>query len=548
MKNRHPQTEFELMNDLPRIVVHMRAQKKRGRLGLIFGSGASHDLGFPDWESLVKRVAKDRRVKATALLSKFLASSSKKKQLRRSLASITQMLFAHYREESIRKRRLKEPLTYLREQEIRSAWLKVIYEQLYRGVNESNRRKKIERHPYLMEFLEIIKNSPLTVNYNFDDTLEKMLLFSRTKEEQTRTRGYETTYKPNCQFQKDRGIIYHPNGFLPMPFQDGSSPEVVFSDDSFQDQLISAATGKYIHLSNHLLRNTCLLIGVSLEDATLQNLLRQNAVANPGHIHYLVHFLEDGKELDPKTAEAIFQANFVSYNLYTLFLTNSGIRNLASLIGQHDNQFSLTYASEARKFVYYLVGSVGSGKSTAGANFRNLTTYDEWIDPRRAELAKPDDQLTPAKRKELDRWIAEQFRKKNYAVVVAQEGIHLIDRCPLDPLTFGKAEARTKKAARLIREITKTRPIASGHIIYLDCAVEDLEVRNSFKHKYWGQRKLKKLVDAIDQVYGSVEKSIVCTRGRTSDQVAREIAKIIFIGKYREANIQNEHKQYVKRS
>jgi SIR2-like domain len=488
-------------------------------------------------------------VKAVPLLAKFhtlQAGKQPKRPVRKSLASITQMLFSHYRDAYIRDHQLTTPLSYLQEQTIRSNWLGIIHKELYRDVNLGARRKQMRTHPYLMSFLEIIKTSPLTVNYNFDDTLEKMLLFSRTKEEATKTRGYETTYKPNAQFQNNAGVIYHPNGFLPSPFEEGSSPEVIFSDDAFQDQLISAATGKYVHLSGHLFRNTCLLIGVSLEDATLQNLLRQNAVSNPGHIHYIVHFTAKSAALDLKTRQAIFEANFLSYNLYTLFLDNAGIRNLALLIDQGDSEFRLAFPKKRRKFVYYVVGSVGAGKSTVSANFRNLRTYDEWIDPKKSDLAFPEDELPPAKIPGLDKWIAEQFRKKNYAVVEANEGIHLIDRSPLDPLTFGDPKRRPAKAARLIRVITGTKPIAPGHVIYLDSAVADLKVRNSYKHKYWSDEKLERLLRAIDEIYGPVTKSVVCTRGRNAHEVAREISKVIFVEEYVEYNIQSELEKHAR--
>src|SRR5882724_1395906 len=114
-----------------------------------------------------------------------------------------------------------------------------------------------------------------------------MLLDARDDVEREKTRGYEVAYRPNSQFQKDTSVIYHPNGFLPSTFEDGTSAEVIFSDEAFQDQLLSAATGKYLHLSNHLFRNTCLLIGLSLEDPTLQSMLRQNALGSPGNIHYI---------------------------------------------------------------------------------------------------------------------------------------------------------------------------------------------------------------------------------------------------------------------
>jgi hypothetical protein len=548
-KNNNTQTKNALMAMAPRAIVHMRAQRFRQRLGLIFGSGASKALGFPDWDVLVERIAKHPKVKATTLLAKFQTSRRKKphsKPLKKSLASITQMLFSHYRNTHIRRERLKTPLTYIQEQSIRSTWIKIIHEQLYNDVASSKRKKQIYAHPYLMFFLEIIKTSPLTVNYNFDDTLEKMLLFCRTKDEETRTRGYESTYKPNCQFQNNSGVIYHPNGFLASPFDDGTSPEVVFSDDAFQDQLISAATGKFVHLSNHLFRNTCLLIGLSLEDTTLQNLLRQNAVTNPGHIHYIVHFTPKSAPLDSKTKQSIFEANFLSYNLYTLFLDNTGVRNLAFLVAQGEDEFKLAFPNKRKKFVYYIVGSIGAGKSTASGNFRNLITYDEWIDPRRPELAVPEDELPPAKVPAMDRWIAEQFRKKNYAVVEAAEGIHLIDRCPLDPLTFGDPKKRRAKAARLIKVITGTRPIAPGHIIYLDSAVADLKVRSSYKHKYWPDEKIERLVKAIVEIYDPINKSVICTRGRSAQEVARELSKVIYLENYDEANIQSQLERYAR--
>lgn len=268
------------MEFAPKAVAHMRAQKDRRRLGLIFGSGACRDLGFPDWGELVSQIAKHIDVSASDLLKKFSPQHANEgdggKPIPKSLASITQMLFGRYRMQQMSKLGLVEPLNYLDEQKLKTRWLKIIHEELYKKIRYDEREGLLEKHPYLMSFLEIIRNSPMTVNYNFDDTLEQLLFRNRVGDEVTRTRGFEVTYRPNAQFQNDKGIIYHPNGYLPFIFSDGASPEVVFSDDAFQDQLISAATGQYIHLSNHLFRNTCLLIGLSLEDATLQSLLRQN--------------------------------------------------------------------------------------------------------------------------------------------------------------------------------------------------------------------------------------------------------------------------------
>ena len=319
----------------------------------------------------------------------------------------------------------------------------------------------------------------------------------------------------------------------------------MFDSDGFQDQLISAATGRYVHLSNHLFRNTCLLIGLSLDDTTLQSMLRQNAVRNPGHIHYIVHFTPTAGALSPATKEAIFNANFTSYNLYTLFLDAAGISHLADLIRMPEPEFD-RFPPQARKFVYYVVGSVGAGKSTAAGNFRNLITYDEWIDERLPELARPQSETDDAV--SIDGWVAEQFRKKNYSLGKCSEGIHLVDRCPLDPLTF--PGDKREKAENLLETITHQGDLAieKGHVIMLDCDLEELKLRNSLKHKYWEDQKLEGLIDEIELIYGDVPKTTVCTRGRTIDEVAREIARVVFLADYAPVDLGDHLRKYVKAS
>jgi hypothetical protein len=324
--------QTKLLKEAPRAIAHLRTQYRRRRLGLIFGSGIGRDLSFPNWIDLVDRMAQHPTIDAVDMISRFQKDGSAAKPITRSLASVTQMLFSHYRNSTIKRDKLQTPLTFVEEQKIKTEWLKILHIELYKDLDPPERRRKIKLHPYLESFREIIQATPLTVNYNFDDSLEQMLLQARNPQERETTRGYEATDRPRSQFQRENAVIYHPNGYLPSIFSDGASTEVVFSDDAFQDQIISAATGKYLNLSNHLFGNTCLLVGLSLEDATLQSLLRQNAVSTPGNIHYVVQFTQNKGGRDPEAEAAIFRANFESFNLYTLFLDESGIEALADLI------------------------------------------------------------------------------------------------------------------------------------------------------------------------------------------------------------------------
>jgi hypothetical protein len=187
---------------------------------------------------------------------------------------------------------------------------------------------------------------------------------------------------------------------------------------------------------------------------------------------------------------------------------------------------------------------VGAGKSTATCNFNNLYTYDEWVDERPPEIAVPVDDVDESRVPEIDAWIALQFFKKNYALLNKKEGIHLLDRSPLDPLTFTEVAHRPNRAKELLAAVTEggSWEIEDGHVIFLECDPPEIRQRLSFKHKYWNTSKIRQLLDRNEEVYGNLTKSVVCTRGRQIAEVSREIAQIIFLNEYRPVSIQEQLK------
>jgi hypothetical protein len=66
-------------------------------------------------------------------------------------------------------------------------------------------------------------------------------------------------------------------------------------------------------------------------------------------------------------------------------------------------------------------------------------------------------------------------------------------------------------------------------LIYLDGSVDEIRERGTFKHKHWSTYEIGDLVEKIEEVYGKVRKTVVCTRGRTVMQVSKELAKVIFL-------------------
>jgi len=62
----------DLLSVAPKAVAHLRAQLRRKRLGLVFGSGASKDLLFPDWKELIDRIAAHPQVQGSPLVARFV--------------------------------------------------------------------------------------------------------------------------------------------------------------------------------------------------------------------------------------------------------------------------------------------------------------------------------------------------------------------------------------------------------------------------------------------------------------------------------------------
>jgi hypothetical protein len=59
----------------PKAIAHLRRQLIRGRLGLIFGAGASRGLGFPNWPGLVDGIAAHCDVNGQAIVKRFVEIS-----------------------------------------------------------------------------------------------------------------------------------------------------------------------------------------------------------------------------------------------------------------------------------------------------------------------------------------------------------------------------------------------------------------------------------------------------------------------------------------
>jgi len=233
-------------------------------------------FGFPDWKELIDRIEREPEF-----------ASYTQPATGNSLAFRTQALIQHLQRQGAGTSGSVDAAT---ERVAKHRWISIVHRCLYQGTKTDS---EMQQHPYLGTFLSVIKEAPLTINYNFDDCIERMLASSFAAEQSSRNeRVYETVWDPSSQYQRSKGVIYHPNGFLPKKLIDGYSDQIVFAEGEFADQLIQSMHGHYATLVSHLSRYTALLIGLSIDDPTLKHLLRQNTHLNPGHVHYWLKYCE----------------------------------------------------------------------------------------------------------------------------------------------------------------------------------------------------------------------------------------------------------------
>lgn len=516
-------------------IVHMRKQHSRRQFGLVLGAGVSKSFNIPDWKSLLTQIASNNRING--------------KKVDRQEAPATaraEILYRHFAEQ----RRLdletsgQEMSDHAKERQVKGEWLEIIRRTLYAGLPD---RANLDReHPYLGEFLKIVKESPLTVTYNFDSCLEMMLLAwqKRNKDEE---RYYETVFDGSLPFRARNGIIYHPNGFLPENILDGFSDDIVFSEQSFGDQLLESVAGRHFSFAHHLSKHTCLFIGLSFDDENLRHLLRRGATTNPGHYHYCIQFREKGAPRNREYEAALSEYRFEVYNLITLFLDPDEIASLGRLLG-YDFEDLKDIAKDADtnlSWVYYLTGIPGIGKTSIIRYMQSLSTYDEWPEEPLLTLAKPYTELTSEERDDLDNWVAYQFSIKNKKLNSEKEGVFLIDRATLDPITFIDEDDMPGKAGHY-KDVLKGGDIKSklrsGRVLLLVGDTKEIATR-LFLRGEAGRKSspeyLNKQQEKLKSIYCVDEVQKVETYNLTLLELVKKIARIIHRENYKEVNLES---------
>ncbi len=520
-----------LVKRYAREVAHLRQLFEAKRMGLVLGAGVSKAADLPNWNNLIDGVATE-----LGNLGITIAGLETK-----ALPVQTQIMFSRFREQTfddVDVRKLSQPF---KDAEVAARWRRLVHRILYSGVDSIE--VKIDKHPYLDVLAALAFRIPLVISYNFDDLLERTLARHVARLQHSHTVGYYAAWGPNFLLQDDRPVVYHPNGYLPFDLIDRYSDNVVLTEEALSDQIIGYGLGEYATLLDYVTTRSCLFIGFSLNDSAQRTLLRQAVHRAPGNVHYFVQFLDGKTKVSEQEMRDLRETNFDLFNVVTLFLDSQDYRTLFELVAVSSNdRFDDAFFKAGRSEVYryYVAGPVSIGKTSAISRLQGLTVVDEWLSPKDPLIAKPYHELTDEQRQKVDDWIMEQLRLKNKRFCVANRGIHVMDRAPLDAFAFTAPGEEAAKAKMIWERVCgggvgrKPIPLAPGCLVFLKGRPDDLATRQRWRGRTGDADYIAKQQTALGETYQGPGIHVLDISGNSIEVVVRRLTKHIHLGDYTE--------------
>jgi len=517
---------------LPVWLCHMWQRLERRKLGLILGAGVSIDAGCPTWKDLVSR-----------LTGKFPAASKAFAAHRNAGLQetyITQIAFSLH---EITSRATSTVPRRLEQYQVDSTWMEIVHEELYRDIAALNYDEISRRHPYLTALGQLVCRTDMTVNFNFDDLVDEAAInFARNRNKEQP----EIISRPKIETRRDASVIYHINGFLPRETRRRRSEGLVFTEDAFADVLISPTLHESDFLMSRFATTTFLLLGTSLNDNSLKNMLRAGMKRSPANHHYIVYWESPASPRSAEERKHIFDVNLDVYNLVSIFLDSQQIAELIDLLNEEDMDIFesdlLRFSSHSTRRKYYLVGSVVAGKSSNLELLRCFATFEEWSGRPPEKMYQDHKTLTPTDRKEIDDWLYGQLRSKNDKMRRGGVGIYVMDRAYLDLCAFSETPAENvDKLQELRKRVCKFGgPLEAGQIIFLKAEEEILSERQARRGKLRGANKqidydgasLVLQSKTLENVYNPSTEFTFDNTYEGSDRTSRDIARQILLADY----------------
>ncbi len=512
------------------------------KLGLVFGAGVSHDAGCPMWPELVARLAKSMHLPHRRMKNHRNAGLSE--------TFIAEVVFRNHSSRHVRTK------SKFKRFAIDASWRKKIHACLYRGIVKKKFSELTKKHAYISAIAELVCRTGFAVTFNFDDIVDEAVTGYAAANDFPNP---EIINKPKVETRKDAAVIYHINGVLPREALRKASEKVVLTEDAFADVLLSPNSLDAQFVINQFSVKTFIIVGISLTDNSLKNLLRSSAHRNPANHHFILVHEEDGAPRSAEVRKDIFDVNLNVYNLISIFLTTREIKAFIEILnlrtGEEFETRMSTLISKKIDRKYYLAGSVAAGKSTTLEALRCFPTLEEWAGRIPPAMYLNDRKLTARQQKVVDDFIFPQLITKNNRMIRQAPGIRIMDRPFLDLFAFSKGRTEVlRKAKELDRRFSELgKRFEDGHIFLIRAAELALEERMARRGIMKGGQKrgfdAETLVEQerqLSEIYKPDEASVFDTTDSSVGETAKQIARKILLGKYAEFQFQERLDEIIK--
>ncbi|WP_425917134.1 SIR2 family protein [Acinetobacter sp. TSRC1-2] len=234
---------------------------------LFLGAGVSQSIGLPNWNNLISN-----------LLSNFLLKNTIKTDNIEENIQIISSLFQSRNMSSalLSARYLKQAFKMDDNKSI--GFLKEIHDILYK-----DKQAKSKLIDSIIQLIKSLKNLDSIITYNFDDIIEQFLKSERIHH----TCIDSGTLRPIKGYLP----IYHVHGLI-AENNFNSKNNIIFSEESYHNVYNEPYNWSNLTQLNKLNSNTCIMIGLSLEDPNIRRLfdIANKNLTSPQHFAFLSRF------------------------------------------------------------------------------------------------------------------------------------------------------------------------------------------------------------------------------------------------------------------
>lgn len=532
---------------LPIWISHMWQRiHEHKKLGVILGAGATVDAGCPPWSGLVKGL--------TSRSGRIGAAMRAHRRARLGETYLTQIVFMTHRERSTR-RSAKTPNKF-RVYYVNATWMELVHNELYRRNKDVDITVLLKKHRYLEVLGEFVCRAGFAINFNFDGLVDEAATLFAAKRRQELP---EIIWRPKTETRRDAPVIYHVNGYLPREARRPRSDFLTFTEDAFADVLLSSDSASTEFIESRFANTTFLLLGTSLNDNSLKNMLRSGMKRSPANHHYIIYWENPARPRLPEEQEQIFNVNLEVYNLISIFLGTDGIVEILTLLNETGASALETHLREFWKGEtcrrYYLVGAVSSGKTTSLEMLRCFTTFEEWSGIVPITMYQDHRLLNRQQRSDINKWLYSQLKDKNRKMSKAGPGIVVMDRAYLDLFAFSETPSENiSKATDLLKEFEDGgQPLAKGQVVFLKANKSTFEERRARRGKVRGHKldyrggSLIAQSNTLEKIYRPKDFAIFDTGEEPADATARTIARLMLLEDYSPLNFEKRINQIISK-